>query len=499
MSLIVRWQIRRIPRLALLRSLVFLAVFASTVIRHYPIDNLIANSTTIVDELLSKRTITLSETANAYRRRRHRHPPPDFNAWHALASAQDAVLVQSRKGKRKRLDQWIYMMQKIQHLLPDLNIPLNMLDKPRVTVPWEDVSSYVTTESELRKLGPAHETVQRFSSLDYENETLGCDKPTLSGNGIYWDQIRIGCAPGTPSRNVSSLSDFSKLSTSSKDPCLQPAVPSSHGSLIAPLSQSMNDSLIPMFSSSKLSMNNDILLPAFSYWQSRSDYTVGASHGPDWNKKTTKVLWRGVSSSGHNTPENWKRFHCHRFVTFMNASAFPSFPEPHRLYCHENIQGDGCPHTESHSDIYKEAPMAKQFQAKYLPDVDGNGFSGRYLAFLRSTSVPIKATLFSEWHDSRLLPWHHFVPMQNSFSDLYSILEYFIGVLGGEDDGTVVMRDGHDEQARKIAIQGKEWAEKVLRREDMLVCLLRLLLEYRRLCEEERDAMRWVDNLVDKI
>jgi hypothetical protein len=150
----------------------------------------------------------------------------------------------------------------------------------------------------------------------------------------------------------------------------------------------------------------------------------------------------------------------------------------------------------------KEIPMKTQFKAKLLPDIDGNGFSGRYLAFLRSTSVPIKATLFSEWHDARLVPWHHFVPMQNSFVDLYGILEYFVGWMvkdGREQDGgTVFMGDGHDEQARKIAMQGKDWAEKVLRREDMLVYLLRLLLEYRRVCDDDREVMGWVDDLLEK-
>ena len=159
-------------------------------------------------------------------------------------------------------------------------------------------------------------------------------------------------------------------------------------------------------------------------------------------------MWRGISSDGRNTPNNWSHFHRHRFITIMNASvtltSSPStrliqtpdldsvedttqnkFQWAHwlhtladvaftKLYCYDNKQGDECPHMTSHYRTKKNVPMAKQFQAKFLPDIDGNAFSGRYLAFLRSTSVPIKATLFSEWHDSRLIPWYHFVPMQNT-------------------------------------------------------------------------------------
>ncbi|KAH1405016.1 hypothetical protein KXX64_009627, partial [Aspergillus fumigatus] len=104
-------------------------------------------------------------------------------------------------------------------------------------------------------------------------------------------------------------------------------------------------------------------------------------------------------------------------------------------------------------------PMNKQYDYKYLPDVDGNSFSGRYRGFLLSTSLPIKATIYDEWHDSRLIPWAHFVPMDSTFLDIYGIMEYFIGYRGS----------GHDHAARKIALNGKKWAEKVLRPEDMQI------------------------------
>jgi hypothetical protein len=110
--------------------------------------------------------------------------------------------------------------------------------------------------------------------------------------------------------------------------------------------------------------------------------------------------------------------------------------------------------------------MSKQFDYKFLPDIDGNSFSGRYLSFLRSTSVSIKATVYSEWHDDRLIPWLHFVPMHNSFVDMYGILDYFLGI---GDDHVAMLYGAHDEAAKKIAHRGQEWANKVLRKEDMHV------------------------------
>ncbi|KAL1604877.1 hypothetical protein SLS60_004417 [Paraconiothyrium brasiliense] len=569
----------------------------------HPINDLIRNATNTFGTLLSKQTTTLTETADAYRKQRGRHPPPGFEEWYAFATAHNVIIVedffdqiyddlspfwgvpakqirqqarqlpdrvvvrnkevQTPKGDRKRLDQWIDMVMKIQHLLPDMDLPLNMLDEPRVAVPWENISTYVSIGSEKRQMHPAHQVVQQFSSLDIDGEAIEYDEPTFSDQSPYWELVRAACAPDAPSRNISAPTylsgppifcekddcalirsipftheSFVSNWTRAKDPCLQPDLLSLHGVLIDPLSQSTSQTLLPMFASSKLSMTNGILLPAFAYWQSKSDYATGNSHGPTWDKKITSVAWRGISSGGRNTPENWTHFHRHRFVALMNATAIHSLDHPptahlptYRSYLSaaqndfelgrwiEHISnvaftelqctigdgakyGDECTHLTPYYSTRKSIPMKKQFSVKYLPDIDGNGFSGRYLAFLRSTSVPIKATLFSEWHDSRLVPWYHFVPMQNSFVDLYGILEYFIGWMGKGDgldeDGAVVMEGGRDEQARKIAMQGKEWAEKVLRKEDMLVYLFRLLLEYRRVCEDEREGMGWVGDLMEE-
>lgn len=108
-----------------------------------------------------------------------------------------------------------------------------------------------------------------------------------------------------------------------------------------------------------------------------------------------------------------------------------------------------------------------------------------------STSLPIKATIFREWHDSRLMPWIHFVPMDNRFMDFYGIMEYFLGYKGKN-----VNVPGHNEQAAKIAAAGQTWANKVLRKEDMQIYVLRLLLEYARLSDDRRNNMGYVGDLL---
>ena len=284
----------------------------------HPIDDLIANATVAMNDLISKQTRTLAETAIAYRQRRGRHPPPGFDVWYTFASAHNAVIVedffdqiyhdlrpfwaipakrirnkatqlpyrivtqngqvQTRKGIKKRLDQWIDMVKDIEHLLPNLHIPLNMLDEPRVAVPWDNISNYITIESALLQPQSTDDIVQKFSSVDFEDEPTDEDEPIFLDYGLYWDQVRLGCALEAPSRNLSILNSSSPSAfypkkspsgrsmdtfthgwyisnwTRAKDACQQPTVLSSHGSLIAPLSRSTTDELIPLFSSSKLSM-----------------------------------------------------------------------------------------------------------------------------------------------------------------------------------------------------------------------------------------------------
>jgi hypothetical protein len=88
--------------------------------------------------------------------------------------------------------------------------------------------------------------------------------------------------------------------------------------------------------------------------------------------------------------------------------------------------------------------------------------------------------------------------MDNSFVDIYGIQDYFIGSgiakqqEGKEKSG---VQGAHDEQAKKIADAGKEWAEQVLRREDMQIYVMRLLLEYARVCDEKRERLGFIDDL----
>jgi hypothetical protein len=136
--------------------------------------------------------------------------------------------------------------------------------------------------------------------------------------------------------------------------------------------------------------------------------------------------------------------------------------------------------------------LTEQFTSKFLIDVDGHSFSGRWRAFLLSRSMGIKATIFREWHDSRLKEWLHFFPLSNDFDELYALLTYLTGVpadvtVNGEENLGGLLK-AHDKVAEKIADNSRVWAKKVLRKEDIDVYMYRLILEYARLMDDNRQT-----------
>ncbi|KAK2060090.1 capsular associated protein [Colletotrichum caudatum] len=560
--------------------------------KQHPIDTLIKEAGETFNELLKRETKTLPDAAKAYRERRGRHPPPGFDAWFQFAQERGAVIVedffdqiyhdlrpfwgveparvrkeaaewemviQVRKGRASRESDWFWtvhwtdMIKTIEHLLPDMDIPLNPMDEPRMVVPFEDMEQYMKNAELAQAQGMPDPTqvVNKFQTLPKNKKELDrnvkvqkkhWDKVTKQ----YWLIARRGCPPDSPARLAKTQTTFDHpptISTKyaaahmrdgfvanytlSTQICHQPDLQGLNGIFIEPLSTSATPVLFPMFGGSKLAVNNEILLPAAMYWTSEERFTGGGDHGGPWAQKRDDVLWRGVATGGRNRASNWQGFQRHRFVAMNNATkvtaAEKGAAEPvnfalpdSRLYdvaaraagalgdwvrswadvgftdlmCEprDEAAGGTCNYTSPHFDLVDGVKVSEMYDAKYLPDVDGNSFSGRYLAFLGSTSLPIKSTLWREWHDSRLVAWKHFVPMDSRFSDYYGIMDYFLGYRAS--------RPGHDAEAERIAADGKAWAERALRREDMQIYTLRLLLEYARVTDERREKMGWVDDLL---
>lgn len=550
----------------------------------HPIDHLIRSADADLAALLAKETTTLHDAAHAYRARRGRQPPPGFDVWFAFAQNSSALivedffdqiyhdlapfwgvpakrireqangfkfLVQVRQGKatqrtdegREWMDLWTNLTGSIAPWLPDVDVPINVMDESRMVVPWEEIDGYMAAEREGRKVVEEGLLKDAFQSLEaLDKAPPGDIDYGFNGQGPYWRLAVVGCPPGSPARKAYVETDFKKPPpldtgypegsykgyvqnwTLASSPCDNAHFQGLHGTFVEPISISNTKTFFPLFGGSKLPMNNEILLPPAMYWTTNPFYSGGEEHGGPWGEKKDKLVWRGAASGGRNKEDTWTRFQRHRFVSMVNATSVhfaetgetemtPNFVLPandtyalaarntsgglagwiktwsnaavvHLLCFGYEGFAKWCPYTNPFYTVEKVIPMKEQYSYKYLPDIDGNSFSGRYRGFLGSTSLPIKATIYKEWHDSRLVPWKHFVPMDNTFADIYGLMEYFVG---NAEAGV----EGHDDVAERIAMDGKEWTEKVLRREDMLVYVMRLLLEYARLCDDDRERMGW--------
>lgn len=522
----------------------------------HTIDALIHDSYKLHTAQLSKATFNVRDAAQAYRKRRRRHPPPGFDTWYARAQRQDAVVVEDyfdriyedlepfwgvspssirgsvvewahvlsvRNGKVDALDQscfnsrvWGDMLSRIARDLPDLDFAINPLAEPRVIAPWREVNAAVSRAAEQKQRMmalPSSEVLQRMPQFR-PSEPLPGHWVT---KGSYANLLAESCS----GRDHNSEREFYVSNwTDSNNLCTNPHLAKLHGALIEPASLNVFSTLIPIFSAAKFQGNNDILLPPAAYYSDKS-LSSGSSSSIPWTKKSTGLIWRGEASGGVSHEKIWQQFHRHRFVSVLNGSTAKSFigrpdfrnawddqdgrtayyallPKWLRKTCdiaftdllcsgRQSEDPETCKTISDHYKPTKEIFMSRQYAWKYLPDIDGASFSDRFMAVLRSNSAIMKSTLFKEWHDSRLQPWVHFIPVQISFSDLWTIMQYFIGFADVA---------AHDAEGRAIALLGREWAGKALRREDMEIYLHRLLLEYARVCDEEREVLGYVADLL---
>lgn len=453
------------------------------------------------------------------------------------------------------------LIEKFIEYLPDMDIAINRLDQPRMVVPWEDMQALLTREHETRTL-PAQamnnftEHQEHLLNLtiqdpkDDQSERLDAEWFSRPGRQ-YMEIASLACPPESPARSNMSIEaadatykhSLGGLITNfnrSSDLCtVGPAVQNLHGFLYSASSIIASKKLLPVFGECKVNVNSDILFPANMYYRHDDRYDYSSTEDLDWEDKKDTMVWRGVTSGGVQIAENWSTMHRQRLVQLLNGtymlakgkevslvSEIPQSPEATTANkSYENFhhfrpslfaeQHTDVGFTEASScvpgdcafydDVFSFKPqisLSSQFRDKYLIDVDGHSFSGRWRAFLESTSLGFKATIFREWHDSRLFAWRHFVPVDNRYDDLYSLLTYFIGYgkpgiqrTAGDDyaNGDVYV-PSHESEGKNIARQGSEWAKKVLRREDMEVYMFRLLLEYGRIIDDNRDRIGYSED-----
>lgn len=594
--------IRRMVVLVLL--VVFFAssalfILARGLLDYHAADKLVYNSRIEADRWLVRASLskTLEVAVREYQaRNHHRDPPPKFDVWYryaidrkspvidnfeqigrdilpywglspeklregvALAAKQpDIAIVKVEKGAashshfidspyRPILDELVGLMKPFSEHLPNMQIAVNLNERPRVLAPWDDVQRY--TQAGMghgrrklltrRSAGSSHandlqrrvnsepgilEKGQTSAHAFRQMTASTCPPGSSARSGVYYN-VRDFCTTcASPQSEGLFLRDWHM----SHDICHQPDLLRLHGFHITPPELEPLEQLVPIFSRSKTSSYSDIIIPLHRRYDIPED-----EPGSEFQMKAAQLFWRGKIDGNAINHELLHGGHQARLVHLVNnstasAKATILLPSPNwseQRKVDENDRRDRYRYELAHvADLTStipinvaiasypnckdplspacalalrefgtapEDPPALKNRYVLLTDSDDGPPRG-FLPAVRSTSVPFVATIFREWHSERLMPWVHFVPVDIRYQGLFSSLSYFTGLQGtGEVNGRHPKLKARVEDAEWIAEQGRTWAGRALRREDMEVYLFRVLLEYGRLLDDKREDIGFV-------
>ena len=483
----------------------------------HPIEQLHINARDHLTALIGRQSQSIEAAETEYRQRYGRPPPPGFSRWFAYAKSKQSILIddfdminedltpfwnitakQLREGVNQATsienralrscgfsngvfqgseNDWIVddfgnLLLDVSKDLPEVSFAVNVVDEPRVAITQQMLGSGNVAKPEFQD---------------------------LSHNSI-WARITDSCQNAVPKAARHEVHDyglpFVQDWLDARDVCQHSEFKHMHGFFSSPSTALLTDAPIPVLSQAVPTSFGDIVYPSPWYTDKADQGEYQDDLDPPWDNKTDTLYWAGSTTGSHSTNGSWRYSHRQRFielVTYHNetlhkymkkikSGAWGSYrdiedsSDQFDVKFTAVIQCDeyDCEEQRQYFTLGEREEGYQQHASKFVFDIDGNSFSGRYYTLLRSRSVVLKQTVFREWHDERLIPWVHFVPVSLSMEELPEIMRYLT----------------HDETGRRIAKNiadaGREWHARVLRREDFTIYLYRLMLELARIMDPSR-------------
>ncbi|KAJ4252892.1 hypothetical protein NW762_010798 [Fusarium torreyae] len=439
------------------------------------------------------------------------------------------------------------MIEPFARWLPDMDIAMNLADECRMAVPHEDMreirdeaqramTKMMRPGQDIRTNATTNLTGSQWSST-FTEPLSGNVMSTYFSNNIRWQLYYDFVAPSCPPASLARKKRWWDWSTVCEE-CMQPhSILTSEGPLVADArlardlchqpdmayldgfiaSPSMmvgTNTLFPIFSQGRVGGFSDIMIPSPWNFDKKSPYNESLDRS--WDDKLNSLFWRGSSTDGYAAYGTWMGFSRARFVheayqketkssghtkdSSINVSYAGSLSRCHEADCDmesytfrtwaAGMHAAGQQESEEDDDSeelkelsYYVTPFEDNWKFRHLIDLDGAGFSGRFLPFLKSRSLVYRAALFQAWFDERLTAWHHYIPVDVRLGSGFWALFDFFSNKGGANS------DPGDEHARKIAEQGRQWAQKALRPVDMQIYTFRLLLEWGRIIDDDREHL----------
>ncbi|OAA67386.1 Lipopolysaccharide-modifying protein [Cordyceps fumosorosea ARSEF 2679] len=435
---------------------------------------------------------------------------------------RDHTVAFSTGGPDWQRNATVGMLENMLPYLPDMNLAFNLHDEPRVVLPHDDLTRLV---DKARRVAMPAAANQKLPANDFTataselGEKQRFDETKLTRfNNIHreatWTNSRMSCAPDSPARTLEdddsanddmrryalSAAGFVDNVTAMSDICSTPSLRRTYGFFDRPNMFKVTHDLFPVFSQSKISSYADLIYPSPWYWYGKVKYNETLD--VPWVDKKGKLFWRGSTTGGFSRNGGWRRQHRQNFVEKINSatdtliftegggsgsqrwtgeqvprSDHRRLTDVHFSHVGQCDPGD-CQAQRQFFKIKDVVDMQHAWRYMFLLDMDGNAFSGRFYAFLRSRSQVFKLAVFREWHTAGWLrPWLHYVPLSMQGGDWLAAAHYY----GATDEGSAAAED--------MATVSREWAGRALRKVDMEAWFFRLLLEYARVIDDNREVI----------
>ncbi|KAK3300185.1 glycosyltransferase family 90 protein [Chaetomium fimeti] len=468
-------------------------------------------------------------------------PPSKIKEGIQRAAAEpDMALLQIQGGEARHnlppsspykpvVDDLVDLVKDFVKHLPNMELAINLNERPRVLAPWDDVQRFINTANRKRVSKLLPRSSDSLGEMPAARATTDDNSPTEVGFTpvrALRQMTALTCPPGTKGR-AGTHWDIRDICTSCARPqsqgqyltnwplsqslCHQPDLLRLHSFHMTPPEVRPLQELLPVFSRAKTDSYRDILIPLRRISEPADPPTDGG-----FENKFKRLFWRGRVDRSHTSPELIRGGHQERLVHLLNT---PTRSEKTTLllpskdrFTYEQVPtaaindllpmdvafstytackattntnpntnpGNTCPAAAAAAAEFllqpsepSTEPSPEPLEHKYvlLTDTD-TGPSPHLLRTIRSSSVPLHATIFREWFSERLRPWVHFVPIDVRLHGLHGTVAYFLGLhkRGGRMlNGREVVMEGRTEDAKWIAEQGRRWAGKAITYVSMVI------------------------------
>jgi hypothetical protein len=524
----VLWMFGLIPAVTLLAKEAMIlqtsasySSYSNAGIEH-PIEHLAREAESRFTRMLETQSKTCDEARKKYTQRYSMPPPPGFDNWFMFATNHESPII----------DNFDVIHQTLKPFFKLSGNELAGLTQRSWTTPWNDIwHCSLSSNTSTSQCNHLHRTDDRHISqsldrlLSYEEVRIPpvnllvnhLDEPavllppnfnrTQSTTWIHyshqpvWDRITQNCehpvvrSPSSAQGNRSSPMSFIQDVLSSNDICHHPEYEGEHAFFVSPNKFWSIEAPVPILSTGTFSTMGDILFPSPAYTE--SEFLYDESADMDWEQKSNNLHWAGSTTGGYAANNNWRNFQRQRLATLaqdlettshqylrVKAGVIKSINSTFintRLYDISLTRLNQCSKKSCRNQnaFFHKSPWIDRnqaFKSRLVMDLDGNGISGRFYKFLASKSCPLKQTLLREWHDDRLVPWVHYVPVSMGMKELPELVSY------------LTLSENGRKRAAEIADRGRDWYGRALREVDMDIYLYRLILEMARIQDPGREA-----------